>query len=165
MMMGSIFAMAGGVLLQPFLPMRPKQRPLNGLLYALPQTTIPPDWMYDEMIRSRAAGASTSFASSCSYADPLALSSTSLHSVFCSRSYEPMRRCVKLAVSLDELSRPKFCDLDSPHGSFLRDPPHPALVARALLAFFVAVVLPYSPLSHWLGFVSPPAASWARSQY
>jgi hypothetical protein len=74
MMMGSIFAMAGGVLLQPFLPMRPKQRPLNGLLYALPQTTIPPDWMYDEMIRSRAAGASTSFASSCSYADPLALS-------------------------------------------------------------------------------------------
>jgi Mg2+-importing ATPase len=30
--------------------MPPNQRPLNSLLYALPQTTIPLDWVYDEMV-------------------------------------------------------------------------------------------------------------------
>ena len=40
----------------------------------------------------------------------------------------------------------------------LRDPPHPALVASTLLAFAMAVALPYSPLAPWLGFVPMPAA-------
>jgi Mg2+-importing ATPase len=35
----------------------------------------------------------------------------------------------------------------------LQDRPHPALVASTLLAFALAVVLPYSPLADWLGFV------------
>ena len=43
----------------------------------------------------------------------------------------------------------------------LRDPPHPALVTSTLLAFAVAVALPYSPLAPWLGFVPVPAALMA----
>ena len=39
----------------------------------------------------------------------------------------------------------------------LRDPPHPALVVSTLLAFAVAVALPYSPLAPWLGFAPVPA--------
>jgi Mg2+-importing ATPase len=39
----------------------------------------------------------------------------------------------------------------------LRDRPHAALVASSLCAFALAVVLPFSPLAHWLGFVSLPA--------
>ena len=39
----------------------------------------------------------------------------------------------------------------------LHDPPHPALLATTLLAFAVAVLLPYSPLASWLGFVPVPA--------
>jgi Mg2+-importing ATPase len=35
----------------------------------------------------------------------------------------------------------------------LQDRPHPALVASTLFAFALAVVLPYSPLADWLGFV------------
>ena len=39
----------------------------------------------------------------------------------------------------------------------LRDPPHPALITSTLLAFAVAVALPFSPLAPWLGFVPLPA--------
>jgi Mg2+-importing ATPase len=40
----------------------------------------------------------------------------------------------------------------------LRDPPHPALVVSTLVATALAVVLPYSPLASWLGFVPLPAS-------
>ncbi len=40
----------------------------------------------------------------------------------------------------------------------LRDRPHPALLASTLVAFAVAVALPYSPLASRLGFVPLPAA-------
>ena len=40
----------------------------------------------------------------------------------------------------------------------LRDRPHPALVASTLVAFVMALALPYSPLAPWLGFVPLPAA-------
>jgi Mg2+-importing ATPase len=39
----------------------------------------------------------------------------------------------------------------------LRDRPHPALTASTLTAFILAVVLPYSPLAAWFGFVPIPA--------
>jgi len=40
----------------------------------------------------------------------------------------------------------------------LHDRPAPALVASTLSAFVAAVVLPYLPFAHWLGFVPLPAS-------
>ena len=36
-----------------------------------------------------------------------------------------------------------------------RDRPHPLLVASSLIAFSLAVALPYSPLAPWLGVPMP----------
>jgi Mg2+-importing ATPase len=40
----------------------------------------------------------------------------------------------------------------------LRDPPAPTLAASTLLAFLLAVILPYLPFAPWLGFVPVPAS-------
>ncbi|MGA7325863.1 MAG: cation transporting ATPase C-terminal domain-containing protein [Rhodomicrobium sp.] len=43
----------------------------------------------------------------------------------------------------------------------LQDGPAPALIASTLSAFAAAVVLPYLPFAHWLGFVPLPASLMA----
>ena len=74
---GNMFCMAGGVLFLPFLPMLPIQILPNNLLYDFSETTIPMDDVSDAMVARRAAGTSTSCASSCSCSDPSVRSSTS----------------------------------------------------------------------------------------
>jgi hypothetical protein len=109
MMMGSSFSMASGALLLPVLPMPPNQRPLNSLLYALPQTTISLDWVYDEMVAEPRRWGLDVVRKLMLVFGPLGLRLRLHYRRFSALGRpKPKRGCFELAVSLDELSQPKF---------------------------------------------------------
>ncbi len=154
---GNMFSMAGGVLFLPFLPMLPTQILLNNLLYDLSETTIPLDRVSDAtMARPRRWDLDVVrnfmyvFGPVSSVFDFLTFGLLlwvfrADEALFHTGWFVESLATQILVIFIIRTAQP------------LRDPPHPALVASSLLAFAVAVALPYSPLAHWLGFVPVPA--------
>jgi len=154
---GNMFSMAGGVLFLPFLPMLPTQILLNNLLYDLSETTIPMDRVDDAMVaRPRrwdlalvrkfmvGFGPLSSIFDFVTFGLLLWLFDAD-EKLFHTGWFVESLATQVLVIFIIRTAHP------------LQDRPHPALVASTLLAFAVAVVLPYSPLADWLGFVPLPA--------
>jgi Mg2+-importing ATPase len=155
---GNMFSMAGGVLFLPFLPMLPMQILLNNLLYDLSETTIPLDEVSDAMV-ARPRRWDMSVVRKFMYVfGPLS-------SVFDFATFYLLLRVFHADESLfhtgwfvESLSTQVLVIFIIRTAHPLKDRPHPALVASSLLAFGLAVALPYLPFAHWLGFEPLPKA-------
>ncbi|HTR13871.1 MAG TPA: magnesium-translocating P-type ATPase [Roseiarcus sp.] len=154
---GNMFSMAGGVLFLPFLPMLPTQILLNNLLYDLSETMIPLDNVSDSMAakpRRWDLGIVRKFM----------LLFGPLSSIFDFATFGLLlwvfhsgEKLFHTGWFVESLATQTLVIFIIRTSDPLRDPPHPALVASTLMAFALAVALPYSPLAPWLGFVPLPA--------
>jgi P-type Mg2+ transporter len=154
---GNMFSMAGGVLFLPFLPMLPTQILLNNLLYDLSETAIPLDNVSDTTLaqpRQWDLGVVRKFM----------LVFGPLSSVFDIITFGLLlwvfhSNAVQFQTGwfVESLSTQILVIFIIRTAQPLQDRPHAALVASSLSAFTIAVVLPYSPLAHWFGFVPLPA--------
>jgi Mg2+-importing ATPase len=154
---GNMFSMAGGVLFLPFLPMLPTQILLNNLLYDLSEIAIPLDRVSeDALMQPRRWDLGT--------VRKFMLVFGPLSSVFDFVTFS----LLLWVFRVDEVTFHTGWFVESIATQVLvifiirtahplRDPPHPALIATTLSAFFLAVALPYSPLAPWLGFAPMPA--------
>ena len=150
---GNMFSMAGGVLFLPFLPMLPTQILLNNLLYDFSETTIPLDNVSDAMVAKPRHWDLDIVRKFMLVFGPLSsifdfITFAMLLLVF--HADEKLFHTGWFVESLATQTLVIFI-IRTAHPS--QDRPHPALVASTLLAFAVAVALPYSPLAPWLGFV------------
>ena len=154
---GNMFSMAGGVLFLPFLPMLPTQVLLNNLLYDLSETMIPLDRVADstaakprrwdlDIVRKfmLVFGPLSSIFDFMTFGLLLWVFHAG-EALFHTGWFVESLATQTLVIFIIRTSHP------------FKDPPHPALAATTLVAFALAVLLPYSPLAPWLGFVPLPA--------
>lgn len=155
---GNMFSMAGGVLFLPFLPMLPIQILLNNLLYDLSETTIPLDNVSDAMVAKPRRWDLDIVRKFMFMFGPLSSIFDFVTFGLLLWVFHADEKLFHTGWFVESLSTQTLVIFIIRTSHPLRDPPHPALVATTLLAFAVAVALPYSPLAAWLGFVPLPAA-------
>lgn len=157
---GNMFSMAGGALLLPFLPMLPIQILLNNLLYDVSQTAIPLD-------RIDAAAVMVPRRWDAGLIRRFMMVLGPLSSVF-----DMLTFFVLLRLGADERLFHTGWFVESLATQLLvifvirsRDPlhsrPHPLLVLSTLAMLAVAIALPYTAASAWLGFRPVPASMLA----
>ena len=155
---GNMFSMAGGVLFLPFLPMLPTQVLLNNLLYDFSETMIPLDHVADSMVAQPRRWDLDIVRSFMFVFGPLS-------SIFDFVTFGVLLWAFHAGEALfhtgwfvESLTTQTLVIFIIRTGHPLTDPPNPALAASTLVAFALAVLIPYSPLAPWLGFVPLPAA-------
>jgi Mg2+-importing ATPase len=154
---GNMFSMAGGVLFLPFLPMLPIQILLNNLLYDISEIAIPLDRVDDSLI-ARPHRWDMRFVRNVMIAlGPVSslfdfLTFALLLLVF--HASAPLFHTGWFVESLATQVLVIFI-IRTPGNAF-SSRPHPALVASSLAVVALALVLPYTPLGHWLGFEPLP---------
>jgi len=154
---GNMFSMAGGVLFLPFLPMLPTQILLNNLLYDLSETTIPLDEVSDAMVSKPRHWDLDIVRKFMLVFGPLSSIFDFITFGLLLRLFDADEKLFHTGWFVESLATQVLVIFIIRTAHPLQDRPHPALVASTLLAFAVAVLLPYSPLADWLGFVPLPA--------
>ncbi len=155
---GNMFSMAGGVLFLPFLPMLPTQILLNNLLYDLSETTIPLDEVSDAMVAKPRHWDLDIVRKFMFVFGPLSSIFDFITFGLLLWVFHADEKLFHTSWFVESLATQVLVIFIIRTAHPMRDWPHPALVATTLLAFAVAVALPYSPLALWLGFVPVPAA-------
>ncbi len=155
---GNMFSMAGGILFLPFLPMLPTQILLNNLLYDFSETTIPLDNVSDAMVAKPRRWDLDIVRKFMFVFGPLSSIFDFITFGLLLWVFHADDKLFHTGWFVESLSTQVLVIFIIRTAYPLRDPPHPALVTSTLLAFAVAVALPYSPLAPWLGFVPVPAA-------
>ncbi|MGO9173534.1 MAG: magnesium-translocating P-type ATPase [Rhodomicrobium sp.] len=155
---GNMFSMAGGTLFLPFLPMLPTQILLNNLLYDLSETMIPLDEVSDAMVAKPRHWDLDVIRKFMFVFGPLSSVFDFVTFGLLLWVFHADEKLFHTGWFVESLSTQVLVIFIIRTAYPLRDPPHPALVTSTLLAFAVAVALPYSPLAPWLGFVPPSAA-------
>jgi Mg2+-importing ATPase len=155
---GNMFSMAAGVLFLPFLPMLPTQILLNNLLYDLSETMIPLDAVSDAMAAKPRRWNLDIVRKFMFVFGPLSSIFDFVTFGLLLWVFHADEKLFHTGWFVESLSTQVLVIFIIRTAYPLRDPPHPALVASTLLAFAMAVALPYSPLAPWLGFVPMPAA-------
>jgi Mg2+-importing ATPase len=159
---GNMASMAGAVLFLPFLPMLPLQILLNNLIYDLSEIAIPLD-------RVDAAETLTPSRWDMGLVRHFMLTIGPISSLF---DFATFWLLLKVFQATPEVFHTGWF-IESmatqilvifvirTRGAPWRSRPSPVLVATSLSCLALAIALPLSPLSGWLGFVSPPGAFWA----
>jgi Mg2+-importing ATPase len=150
---GNMFSMAGGVLFLPFLPMLPTQVLLNNLLYDISETTIPLDNVSEKTLAQPRHWDLATVRRFMLLFGPLS-------SVFDFITFGVLLWVFRADAVVfhtgwfvESLSTQILVIFMIRTAYPLQDRPHPALIASSLSAFAIAVMLPFSPLAHWLGLV------------
>src|SRR5271166_2044509 len=155
---GNMFSMAGATLILPFLPMLPVQILLNNLLYAVSEMPIPMDEV-DSEITERPEHWDMRFIRSFMFVlGPVSsifdfLTFGLLLLVFHANEalfqtgwfIESLATQVLVIFVLRTRRNP------------LRSRPHPLLAATSIAVVVLAILLPFTPLGAWFGFVPPSA--------
>ena len=154
---GNMLSMAVASLFLPFLPMLPTQILLNNLLYDFSEIGIPLDSVRPEAIAQpqvwdmrgllRFAGTMgplSSLFDLATFGGLLWLFQATPEEFRTMWFMESMATQILVIFIIRTRARP------------WRDLPHPALVASSLIALLVAMVLPFTPVGAWFGFVAPP---------
>ena len=155
---GNMLSMAVASLFLPFLPMLPTQILLNNLLYDFSEIGIPLDRVSPEAIAQpqvwdmrgllRFAGTMgplSSLFDLATFGGLLWLFQATPEEFRTMWFMESMATQILVIFIIRTRARP------------WRDLAHPALVASSLIALLVAMVLPFTPVGVWFGFVAPPA--------
>ncbi|MDA9436659.1 magnesium-translocating P-type ATPase [Bradyrhizobium sp. CCBAU 51627] len=154
---GNMLSMAAASIALPFLPMLPTQILLNNLLYDLSELGIPFDrvsaqataqpqvWSMTRLVRFAAImGPLSSLFDFLTFGALLYLFQASPDEFRTAWFVESMATQILVIFVIRTNGRP------------WRNWPDPALAASSLVALLVAMVLPFTPLGAWFGFVAPP---------
>ena len=153
---GNMLSMAAASLLLPFLPMLPTQVLLNNLLYDFSEVGIPFDtvrpealarpqvWDMHGLLRfAGIMGPLSSLFDLATFAGLLWLYHATPEAFHTLWFMESMATQILVIFIIRTRALP------------WQDRPHPALTASSLVALAVALVLPFTPLGGWFGFVQP----------
>jgi len=156
---GNMFSMAGATLILPFLPMLPVQILLNNLLYAVSEMPIPLDEVDREaterpehwdmrFIRDfmLVMGPVSSVFDYLTFGLLLLVFHANEASFQTGWFIESLATQVLVIFVLRTRRNP------------LRSHPHPLLATTSLAIVVIAVLVPFTQVGAWFGFVAPPAA-------
>ena len=154
---GNMLSMASGVLFLPFLPMLPVQILLNNLLYDLSEITIPMDRVDEDMIRRPRRW-------DMKFVRGFMLTMGSVSSLFDLLTFGLLIRVFHAGESLfhtgwflESLATQVLVIFAiRTRGNPLRNLPNPLLAASSIAVLLVALILPYTAVGAWFGFVPPP---------
>jgi len=154
---GNMFSMAGGVLLLPFLPMQPVQILLNNLLYDVSEIPIPLDNVDEDMI-ARPRHWDMRFVRN------FMLVLGPVSSVFDFLTFGLLLWGFSASAALFHTgwfveslaTQVLVIFIIRTRGSPWQSLPHPLLAVTSLIVVACAVLLPFTPLGTWFGFVAPP---------
>jgi P-type Mg2+ transporter len=153
---GNMFSMAGGVLFLPFLPMLPTQVLLNNLLYDLSEIAIPLDHV-SEATTCRPRGWDLKILRQFMFVfGPLSSVFDFVTFALLLWGFRADQQLFQTGWFVESMATQILVIFIIRTATALRDRPHPALVATSLSALAIAVLLPYSPLAPWFGFVALP---------
>lgn len=159
---GNMISMAAAVLFLPFLPMLPLQILLNNLIYDLSEIALPLDQVDAAETRTPSRWDMTLVRDFMLVIGPassvfdlmtfwLLLHLFNAHAPLFHTGWfiESMATQI-LVIFVIRTRQPAW-----------RSRPSPVLAATSLACLGLAIALPLSPVSRWLGFVSPPGLFWA----
>lgn len=156
---GNMFSMAGASLILPFLPMLPVQVLLNNLLYDLSEVAIPMDEVDEELVAEPRHWDIRFIRNFMFVLGPVSsvfdfLTFGLLLLVF--RASEPLFQTSWFIESLATQVLVIF--IIRTRRNPLRSQPNLLLVATSLAVVAAGILLPYTALGRWFGFVPPPPA-------
>jgi Mg2+-importing ATPase len=159
---GNMFSMAGAALFLPFLPMLPTQILLNNILYDLSEIPIPLDKVDAVDIR-------TPRVMDMAFVRNFMLVIGSISSLFDFLTFYILLSVLQADEKLFQTGWfvESLCTqvlvifIIRTRGNLLKSRPHPVLFASSLLIVGLAVILPFTPLGSYFGFVAPPLTFYA----
>ncbi|SDZ04404.1 magnesium-translocating P-type ATPase [Nitrosomonas sp. Nm33] len=155
---GNMFSMAGAALFLPFLPMLPTQILLNNILYDLSEMPIPLDKVDpEELHKPRELDIN--------FIRNYMLVIGPISSVFDFLTFYVMLTLLKADETLFQTGWfiESLCTqvlvifIIRTRGNPFKSRAHPILVATSLAVVMLAVIIPFTPLGTYFGFVPPPA--------
>jgi Mg2+-importing ATPase len=154
---GNMFSMAGGSLFLPFLPMLPVQILLNNMLYDLSEIPIPLDNV-DEDYLKRPRQWNMNFVRN------FMLTIGPVSSIFDFLTFFVMLKLFQAGEALfhtgwfieSMATQVLVIFIIRTHKSPLKSRPHPWLTAFSLMVVAIVIILPFTPLGRYMGFVPPP---------
>jgi Mg2+-importing ATPase len=155
---GNMLSMAGASLFLPFLPMLPTQILLNNFLYDMAQVTIPTDNVDEEYVRKPQKWDISLIRNFMLFIGPISSIYdflTFLVLLYWLHAGEAEFHTGWFVESLATQTLVLFVIRTTQNP--LRSRPSPALTATTLGIVAIAMVLPYSPFAHALGFTPLPA--------
>lgn len=155
---GNMFSMAGAALFLPFLPMLPTQILLNNILYDISEVTIPLDKVdAEEIHRPRALDLN--------FIRNFMLVIGLISSLFDFLTFYVMLVVLQADEKLFQTGWfvESLCTqvlvifIIRTRGNPLKSHAHPLLTVTSLAVVCIAVLLPFTPIGTYFGFVPPPA--------
>ncbi len=154
---GNMFSMAGAALFLPFLPMLPIQVLLNNLLYDISEIAIPFDRVDDEAIAGPVRW-------DIKLIERFMLVFGPVSSVFDFLTFYALLHLFGAGEALFQTgwfiesvaSQVLVVFAIRTRRRFFQSQPHSFLISMALGIVAVALVLPFTPVGPWFGFVAPP---------
>ena len=159
---GNMFSMAGAALFLPFLPMLPIQILLNNLLYDVSEIAIPFDSVDPEAMAQPVTW-------DVRLIERFMLVFGPISSIFDFLTFYALLHLFGAGAALFQTgwfiesitTQVLVVFAIRTRRRFYQSRPHKFLVITALGAVVVAVALPFSPVGHWFGFVTPPPLFFA----
>ena len=156
---GNMFSMAGASLILPFLPMLPIQVLLNNFLYDLSEVPIPMDEVDDELLAQPRHW-------DIKFIRNFMLVLGSVSSIFDFLTFGLLLWVFNATEALFQTgwfmeslaTQVLVIFIIRTRGSPLRSPPNPVLAGTSLAVAAVGILLPYTAIGRWFGFVPLPLA-------
>ena len=156
---GNMFSMAGASLILPFLPMLPIQVLLNNLLYVLSEVPIPMDDVDDELLAQPRHW-------DIKFIRNFMLVLGSVSSIFDFLTFGLLLWVFNATEALFQTgwfmeslaTQVLVIFIIRTRGSPLRSRPNPVLAGTSLAVAAVGILLPYTAIGRWFGFVPLPLA-------
>ena len=154
---GNMFSMAGGALFLPFLPMLPTQILLNNMLYDMSEIPIPMDNVDEEyLVRPRQWDIN--------FVRKFMLTVGPISSIFDFLTFFVMIKVFNAGEALfhtgwfieSMATQVLVIFIIRTRKNPLKSRPNPWLTVCSLLVAALAILLPFTPLAGFLGFVAPP---------
>jgi len=154
---GNMFSMAGGSLFLPFLPMLPAQILLNNMLYDISEIPIPLDNVDEEYLKRPKKW-------DINFVRKFMLIIGSISSLFDFLTFFVMIKVFQAGEALFHTgwfleslaTQVLVIFIIRTRKNPLKSRPNPWLTTCSLLVVSVAVLLPFTPLGNFFGFVTPP---------
>lgn len=164
---GNMFSAAGASLFLNFLPMLPKQILLNNLMYDLSEVTIPTDNVDEEYIQRPKRLDTTYIRNFMLFFGPISsifdfLTFFIMYILFYGvyTPFDPLFQTGWFIESLCTQTLVIFA-IRTRRSPFWKSKPSKALIIASLSVVGAALLLPFTPLAGWFGFVQPPITFYA----
>ncbi len=159
---GNMLSMAAASLFLPFLPMLPTQILLNNLLYDVSEIGIPFDGVRPEAVARPQVWSMPALIRFAAVMGPLSSAFDLLTFAGLSLIFHVAAPEFRTAWFLESMATQILVVfVIRTNGRPWADLPRPALALSSLGALLVAMVLPFTPVGDWFGFVAPPLAVMA----